>query len=115
MDAPRYADEVPRAQRLGAGDVDSVFAAVTDYYGVEPAILAVRGESHIARAVAAWLARRLTTATLRELSALLGLGRPESVSNLTRRIDRDLPANATLRQAIRTLETRIARQTKNKV
>jgi len=90
---------------------------VADYYDVEPALLSVRGEGPIARAVATWLARRMTTATLRELSDPLGLGRPESVSNLTRRIDRDLPKNSQLRQAIQAIEKRVLKQNKtnNKV
>jgi len=42
---------------------------------------------------------------------------PESVSNLTRRIDRDLPKNSKLRQAIQAFEKRVLRQitTNNKV
>jgi len=112
MNTPRFADEVPRARSLGAVDVDSVFAAVADYYDVELALLSIRSERHIGRAVAAWLARRMTTATLRELSDPLGLGRPESVSNLTRRIDRDLPKNNKLRQTIQAIEKRILRQIK---
>jgi len=69
----------------------------------------------MARAVAAWLARRPTTATLRELSEPLGLGRPESVSNLTRRIDRDLAKNPRLKRDLAAIELRIARKTRNKV
>ena len=115
MKGPRFADEVPRARALAAIDVQSVLAAVTDYYDVDPAILSARGNGHIARAVAAWLARRLTTATLRELSRPLGLGRPESVSNLTRRVDRNVAKDAKLRQDLRTIESRITRQTNNKV
>jgi len=59
----------------------------------------------------------MTTATLRELSVPLGLGRPASVSNPTRRIDRDLPKNSKSCQAIQAIEKRILRQNKtnNKV
>jgi putative transposase len=95
-------------------DVESVFEAVTDYFDVDPAILSLRGDGHVARAVAAWLARRLTTATLRELAGPLGLGRPESVSNLTRRVDRDMAKSSQLRQDLRALESRIARKTKTR-
>jgi chromosomal replication initiation ATPase DnaA len=115
MKSPRFADEVPRARLLRALDVDSVFAAVSEYYAVDPAIFGSRGNGHIARAVAAWFARRLTSATLRELSTLLGLGRPESVSNLTRRIDRDLPKGSRLRKDVNRTERLLTEETKNKV
>jgi hypothetical protein len=42
---------------------------------------------HVARAVAAWLCRRHTEASLRELAASLRLSRPDSDPNLTRRIE----------------------------
>ena len=115
MKPPRFADEVPRARTLEAVDPESVFETVTDDYHVDPVLLACRGDGHIARAVAAWLARRLTTATLRELAGPLGLGRPESVSNLTRRVDRDMAKSSQLGKDLRTLELQIARKTKNKV
>jgi hypothetical protein len=115
MKSPRFADEVPRARPLGSVDVESLFAAVAHHYKVDPKILSIRGDGHIARAVAAWLARRLTTATLREISIPLGLGRPESVSNLTRRIDRDLAKNSKLQKELRLIESRILGKTKNKV
>ncbi len=115
MKSPRFADEVPRARPLGSVDVESVFAAVTRHDEVDPKILSIRGDGHLARAAAAWLARRLTTATLRELSVPLGLGRPESVSNLTRRIDRDLAKNPKLQKELRLIESRILLKTNNKV
>ncbi len=83
MKSPRFADEVPQARLLNSVDMESVFAAVIRYYKVEREILSRRGDGHIARAVAAWLARRLTSAILRELSVPLWLGRPEHVNNLT--------------------------------
>ncbi|NQT35861.1 MAG: transposase [Planctomycetes bacterium] len=114
MKTPRFCDEVPMARSLIQLDVASVFAAVASHYDVDPAIFARRGNGHIARASAAWLARRLTQATLRELSVLLGLSRPESVSNLTRRIDRDLAKHSELRDDLRTIELGLLGKTKNK-
>ena len=78
-------------------------------------IFAQRGDGHIARAAAAWLSRRLTTATLRELSVPLGLSRPESVSNLTRRMERQLASAPRLKRDLAKIESRLAQQTKNKV
>ena len=65
--------------------------------------------------LAAWLSRRLSTATLRELATPLGLGRPESVSNLTRRMERQLAKDPTTRRELAKIEAQIARETKNKV
>ena len=115
MKSPRFADEVPRARLLRSLDVDSVFAAVREYYGVDPAIFGRRGNGHIARAVAAWLARRMTSATLRQLSTPLGLGRPESVCNLTRRIDRALSKDSRLQNDVLEIERQLSPETKNKV
>jgi hypothetical protein len=62
------------------------------------------------RAAAAWLARRLTMATLRELQLCLGLGRPESVSNMTRRIDRVLAKDFKLKKDLAVIEKCIVLQ-----
>ncbi len=96
-------------------DADSVFTAVARYYKVASGIFICRGNSHIARASAAWLARRLTQATLRELAISPGLGRPESVSNLTRRIDRALAKDPQLRNHLQQIESRLRQETNNKV
>ena len=115
MKSARFPDEVPRAPTLKAVGLGAVFAAVGQYYGVDEAIFAVRGNSPIARAAAAWLSRRLTTATLRELSVPLRLSRPESVSNLTRHMERQLAKEPNMQRDRAKIEARIARTTKNKV
>jgi len=115
MKEPRFNDEVPKARALKQLDADAVFAAVAKYYEVDPGIFACRGDGHIARASAAWLARRLTPATLRDLALPLGLGRPESVSNLTRRIDRALAKDRRLRIQLQQIESLLHPKTKNKV
>jgi hypothetical protein len=51
---------------------------------------------HIARAVAAWLCRRHTEATLAELAEWLGLSRADSVPNLTRRLEAQLKSQPEL-------------------
>ena len=65
---------------------------VADFYGVEGTTLSRRHEPHLARAVAAWLCRRHTEASLRELAGWLGLSRADSVPNLTRRLEARLKA-----------------------
>jgi chromosomal replication initiation ATPase DnaA len=94
--------------------MESVFAAVSKYYQVDRSLFSARGDGHIARAAAAWLSRRLTNATLRELSVVLNLGRPESVSNLIRRMEQHLARNSQMKRDLAKLELRLATKTKNK-
>ena len=58
--------------------------------------LSRRHDPHVGRAVAAWLCRRHTEASLRELAVRLGLSRAGSVPNLTRRIETRLKTSAEL-------------------
>ena len=69
-------------------------------YGVDPKTFRNRRAPSTSRDVAAWLCRRLTDCTLRELAPLFGLEHADSVHNLTRRVDRALPGSAKLRQDI---------------
>jgi chromosomal replication initiation ATPase DnaA len=102
---------------------DAVFRAVAESYGLSEEAFVRRHERHMGRAVAAWLCRRHTKATLRELAERLGLGRADSVPNLTRRVDKLLrdsrPFAAELGEIIRRLEgdgeepMRVGRKTKN--
>jgi putative transposase len=87
---------VAEARQLSGLDPKRIFAAVTSFYGLDDAALLRRHDPHVARAVAAWLCRRHTEASLRELAAGLGLSRPDSVPNLTRRIDTRLKASPEL-------------------
>ena len=59
---------------------------------MDGATLSRRHEPHLARPVAAWLCRRHTEASLRELAKWLGLSRADSVPNLTRRLEARLKA-----------------------
>lgn len=95
---PKHRDEVPSARRLGHLPFEVVLAAVADYYGTTPAAYGNRRSSAPGRDVAAWLARRLTDATLRELVSAFGLGHPDSVSNLVRRADRAIRESKTLQK-----------------
>jgi hypothetical protein len=79
-------------------------------------ILGRRGDRDWSRAVAAYLARRWTDAPLREIAPELGLSRADSVPNLTRRVERELPRSAALRADLRAIEDRLrpGPKTKNK-
>jgi hypothetical protein len=87
---------IPEARRLASLDPKRILAAVADFYEVEPALLAKRHDPHVARAVAAWLCRRHTEATLAELAEWLGLSRADSVPNLTRRLEAQLKSQPEL-------------------
>ena len=97
---PRKGPCYPRVHRLGR-PVD---------------ILGRRGDRDWSRAVAAYLARRWTDAPLREIAPQLGLSRADSVPNLTRRVERELPRSAALRADLRAIEDRLrpGPKTKNK-
>ena len=81
-------------------------------YGVSAAAVHQRGRSDEVRDVAAWLTRRLTAATLRELAEWFGLSHPGSAGNLLRRADRAVAESGRLRRAIDAIQRRLA-ETKN--
>jgi hypothetical protein len=72
------------ARELAALAPESVVAAVTEYYDLEDGSLGRRHVRHIGRAMAAWLCRRHTRATLGAIAARLGLSRADSVPSLVR-------------------------------
>jgi REP element-mobilizing transposase RayT len=73
-------------------------------YGIAPSELGQRGSRHIARAALAYLARRRTIATNAQLMDILGLSRPESVPNLTRRFAALMVADKGIRRHYERLE-----------
>ncbi len=78
--------DLRRDERLLRGvDLERVIDLVCQHFGVDRAHLATRGNSSPARAALAYLAREHTETTFAELVPILGLSRPESVPNLTRR------------------------------
>jgi putative transposase len=94
--AVRSNPPVPEARQLAGLDPKRIIAAVAEFYGLEGLWLSRRGDPHLARPVAAWLCRRHTEATLRQLADSLGLSRADSVPNLTRRLERRLKATPQL-------------------
>ncbi len=104
LSEPRNRDEVPAARRLASLDAATVLAAVARYYGVGQDRFQERRSGQLGRDVAAWLARRLSSATLRELAPAFGLSHPDSVNNLVRRVDRALAESSKLRQDIEMIQ-----------
>jgi chromosomal replication initiation ATPase DnaA len=97
---PVHRDEVPLARRLNSLPLADVLEAAASHFEVEPAAFAQKRSALLARDLAAWLARRLTTSTLRELAGPFGLNHPDSVANLTRRAERALKKSPRLRKEV---------------
>jgi putative transposase len=95
-----HLDDRPAARRLVAVDVVRIQLVVAAYFKVDPQTFRDRRSRCIARDLAAWLGRQLTTSTLRELAGVFGLGHADSVRNLIRRIDRALPESRKLQRAV---------------
>jgi putative transposase len=100
---------------LAALDANDLCNAVARHYGLEPDDLARRGDSHLARAVAALLCRRHTEEPLRALAARFGLARADRVPNLTRRIDARLRSSPEFAHQLERILRRYRQKTKNKV
>jgi REP element-mobilizing transposase RayT len=98
--------DVPLRIRLLAVQVEEVLATVASHYGIALDLFSSRRGGR-PRAVAAWLSRRYTEVSLRELTGNLGLSHPGSVSNLTRQVDRDRENSAELRKDLAILEQRL--------
>lgn len=87
MSNPNHLDQSPRARRLTSLDANQVIATVATHFETSPANYQSKRSKAPGRDLAAYLAHRRTTATLRELAAAFGLTHPDSVSNLIRRVD----------------------------
>jgi REP element-mobilizing transposase RayT len=105
-------EQPPRERRRESRDVQGVnlrrVCEVVCYsYQVEPSEIGRRGSRHEARAALAYLARRHTTAANSELAEILGVSRPDSVPNLTRRFADWVAARADVRERLVRLEDRL--------
>ena len=105
--ADRRDPDLPLRRRLLALKVDDVLRTVASHFAVDQEIFGSRRGGR-PRVVAAWLARRHTEATLRELCGPFGLSHPGSLSNLTRQIDCDRKDSAEWPDDLAELEQRLA-------
>ncbi len=85
MTKPQHIDQTPKARRLTSLDGNEVITAVAAYFKASPESYQSKRSTAPGRDLAAYLAHRRTTATLRELATAFGLSHPDSVSNLIRR------------------------------
>ena len=107
-------DQVPAARRLSALDPLEVIQAVATHYGVPARLYRQRRSTAAGRDLAAYLAHRRTTATLRDLAEPFGLRHPDSVSNLIRRAERALAGSAKLQKTAAAIDQEILK-TENRV
>jgi REP element-mobilizing transposase RayT len=95
-----------RGQRLLRGlELGRIIEAVCRHYGIKRSELARRGSRNPARAATAFLARKHSEATLAALVPILGVSRPESVPNLTKRFANWLENWADARQDLIAIES----------
>jgi chromosomal replication initiation ATPase DnaA len=86
-----------------------VLAAVAEHFDLEPDDFRPQRSGEVSRDPAAWLARELTPATLRELSTAFGLTKPGGVVNLIRRANRALLESASLRRELDAIRSSLAK------
>ena len=104
----------PEAKLLATLDGNDLCDAVVRHYRLEPDDLARCGDSHLARAVAAWPYPWQTEEPLRALATRFGLSRTDSFPNPNGCIDTRLRSSPEFADALTWL-LRWCRRTKNKI
>jgi hypothetical protein len=99
----------PEARLMAGLPLERVCAVVCSVYGISPEELGRRGSRQVARAALAYVARQRTTATHAELMRWLGVSRPESVPNLTRRFASWLRSDVRVREQLIRIEEELDR------
>ena len=84
-----------------------VLEQTADHFGVEVASFARKHSKQPSRDVAAWLARCLAVATLRDLVEPFGLGHPDSVRGLLGRAEAAMNKSAKFRKEVEHLQAQI--------
>ena len=101
------------SRRLAGVPLSDVLEQTAEYYGVDVASFARKHSKQSSRDVAAWLARRLTVATLRELAEPFGLRHPDSVRGLLGRAEAAMNGSAKLRKEVEQLRREIQHHTRS--
>ena len=108
------ADQVPNARKLSSLNATDVISIVAEYFGTTAESFQTRRTASVERDIAAWMAHRRTTSTLRELSGVFGLRHPDSVSNLIRRAEAAINQSANIANQIKHLD-KLLSKTENRV
>ena len=101
VSVPNQLDQVPRSRRFVNLNAEEVMETVANYFGVASTAYAARRSTAAGRDLAAYLAHRRTTSTLRELATFFGLTHPDSMSHLTRRAGKSIAESTTARKHIK--------------
>jgi hypothetical protein len=101
---PQHLDQTAQARRLTSLDANQVIATVAAYFKASPSSYQAKRSTAPGRDLAAYIAHRRTTATLRELAIAFGLSHPDSVSNLTRRAEIAISAFKSQKQDLDRIE-----------
>jgi hypothetical protein len=88
VDLTQSPADMPNLRRFLTVSLPDLLARVSQYYSIPAAQVLHRRTRHISRAVVAWLSRRYTRSTRKQLARFLNLRHPESVTNLIRKVDR---------------------------
>lgn len=97
-------DQVPRARSLSSLNATEVISIVAQYFGTSVELFKKRRKVSLERDIAAWMAHRRTTSTLRELAVAFGLRHPDSVSNLIRRAEAAISKSSKVATQIKSLD-----------
>ncbi len=110
LNRPNYLDETPKARQLTSLGDKQVIANVAVYFSVSPSSYQSKRSAVAGRDLAAYLAHRHTTATLRELAPAFGLSHPDSVSNLIRRAQTAISNSRTKKLELERIEKLLHKQ-----
>ena len=114
LSKPGQIDQVPKARKLSSLNATEVISIVAKYFGTTVESFQTRRSKSVERDIAAWMAHRRTTSTLRELSVAFGLHHPDSVSNLIRRAEAVIDQSAKVANQIKQLDELLSK-TENRV
>ena len=104
MQAYPLDQQVPRGRRLARLEPEQVLQTIAEFYTVSPELFREKRGTDRSRHAAAFLARKLTQATLRDLAPYFVLSHPESLSNLARRAEASIVKSLKLRKEVTTLK-----------
>jgi len=110
MTKPQHIDQTPKARRLTSLDANEVITAVAAYFKASPESYQSKRSTAPGRDLAAYLAHRRTTATLRELAAAFGLSHPDSVSNLIRRAQNAISGSKSKKKDLERIDELLQKQ-----
>jgi len=110
MTKPQHIDQTPKARRLTSLDANEVITAVAAYFKASPESYQSKRSTAPGRDLAAYLAHRRTTATLRELATAFGLSHPDSVSNLIRRAQNTISGSKSKKEDLERIDELLQKQ-----